>query len=156
MGLNFVSFEIDCGPHIPSCYDRQRFGARQSEGYKAGADSYITKPFSINLLKSRLNNIFEARKKLETVYSSDFKSKKIFFNESTSQIDKEFLEKLNAIIEKNLEDEELNISHIASQLNMSHSTLYRKIKALTNLTANEYIRKIRINVGETIICFQSI
>ncbi|MCK9208641.1 MAG: response regulator, partial [Salinivirgaceae bacterium] len=123
----------------------------QSEGYNAGADSYLTKPFSINLLKSRLKNILDARKKLSQVYTSSLKNKQQALFESTNQLDKEFLEKLNALIEKNLEDEEMNISTIASQLNMSHSTLYRKIKALTNLTANEYIRKIRIHVGEQLL-----
>ncbi len=123
----------------------------QSEGYSAGADSYLTKPFSINLLKSRVSNILKTREKLSKVYSSNFKNKQQFFNESTNQLDKEFLEKLTDIIEQNLEDEELNISSIASQLNMSHSTLYRKIKALTSLTANEYIRKVRINMGEQLL-----
>ena len=123
----------------------------QSEGYDAGADSYLTKPFSGNLLKSRLKNIFEAREKLSTAYTSKFKDKQSFFNESISQLDKEFLEKLTAVIETNLEDEEMSISQIASQMNMSHSTLYRKIKALTNLTANEYIRKVRMKVAEKLL-----
>ncbi len=123
----------------------------QSEGYSAGADSYLTKPFSVNLLKSRITNILKTREKLSNVYSSNFKNKQQLFNESTNQLDKEFLEKLTDIIEKNLEDEDLNISSIASQLNMSHSTLYRKIKALTSLTANEYIRKVRINMGEQLL-----
>jgi len=123
----------------------------QSEGYDAGADSYLTKPFSGNLLKSRLRNILEARKKLSAEYSSKFKDKQLLFNESISQLDKEFLEKLTAVIENNLEDEDMNISHISSQLSMSHSTLYRKIKALTNLTANEYIRKVRVKVAEQLL-----
>ncbi|MFY9153837.1 MAG: two-component regulator propeller domain-containing protein [Prolixibacteraceae bacterium] len=123
----------------------------QSEGYDAGADSYLTKPFSGNLLKSRLRNILEARKKLSTEFSSKFKDRQLLFNESISQLDKEFLKKLTAVIESNLEDEEMNISQVASQLNMSHSTLYRKIKALTNLTANEYIRKVRIKVAEQLL-----
>lgn len=123
----------------------------QSEGYSAGADSYLIKPFSVNLLKTRISNILDTRKKLSAVYSSNFKNKQLLFNESTNQLDKEFLEKLTNIIEENLEDEEMNISSIASQLNMSHSTFYRKIKALTGITANEYIRKVRINVGEQLL-----
>ncbi len=123
----------------------------QREGYDAGADSYLTKPFSGNLLKSRLRNILDARKKLSAEYSSKFKDKQLLFNESINQLDKEFLEKLTAVIENNLEDEELNITLVSSQLNMSHSTLYRKIKALTNLTANEYIRKVRIRVAEQLL-----
>jgi AraC-like DNA-binding protein len=123
----------------------------QSEGYSAGADSYLTKPFSSNLLRSRIRNILDARKKLSAAYTTNFKNKKSLFSESTNKLDTEFLEKLTAIIEQNLEDEEMNISLIASHLNMSHSTLYRKIKALTNITANEYIRKVRINTGEQLL-----
>jgi len=123
----------------------------KSEGYSAGADSYLTKPFSSTLLKSRLKNIVDTRKTLSTSYNKIFKDKKQFFKEATNQLDKEFLEKLTEVIEGNLEEEEMNISQIASNMNMSHSTLYRKIKALTDLTANEFIRKVRMRVAEELI-----
>ncbi len=123
----------------------------QKVGYDVGADSYLTKPFSSNLLKSRLRNIIDARKKYSLSSASKFKQKQELLNESIGELDKEFLKKLTAAIEENLEDEELNISYIAAQMNMSHSTLYRKIKALTNLTANEFIRKVRINFAEQLL-----
>lgn len=123
----------------------------QKIGYDAGADSYLTKPFSSNLLKSRLRNIIDSRKKYALSSTSKFKQKQELLNESIGELDKEFLKKLTAAIEANLEDEELNISYIAAQMNMSHSTLYRKIKALTNLTANEFIRKVRINFAEQLL-----
>ncbi len=123
----------------------------QKIGYDVGADSYLTKPFSINVLKSRLKNILNARKKYSLAESSGFKQKRELLNESIGELDKKFLKNLTDAIEENLEDEELNISYIAAQLNMSHSTLYRKIKALTNLTANEYIRKVRINFAEQLL-----
>jgi DNA-binding response OmpR family regulator len=123
----------------------------QKTGYDAGADSYLTKPFSSNLLMSRLKNILEARKKLWLVNSSGFKDKRQILNDSIGELDKDFLKKLTEVIEGNLEDEEMNISYIATQMNMSHSTLYRKIKALTNLTANEFIRKVRINFAEQLL-----
>jgi signal transduction histidine kinase/ligand-binding sensor domain-containing protein/DNA-binding response OmpR family regulator len=123
----------------------------KSEGYDAGADSYLTKPFSGNLLKSRLRNILDSRKMLAASFGGDFKGKQMMFSDSTNKLDKEFLEKLNAVIENNIEDEEMNIAVIATHLNMSHSTLYRKIKALTNLTANEYIRKVRMRVAEQLL-----
>ena len=138
--------------HIPVVLLTAKGGLQdQSEGYDAGADSYLTKPFSGSLLKSRLKNILESRKKTSAEYTSKFKDKQTFFNESINQLDKDFLEKLTSVIEEYLEDEEMNISQIASELNMSHSTLYRKIKALTNLTANEYIRKVRINMAEKLL-----
>lgn len=123
----------------------------QKVGYDVGADSYLTKPFSSNLLKSRVKNIIDARKKYSLSSTSKFKQKQELLNESIGELDKEFLKKLTDTIEANLEDEELNISYIATQLNMSHSTLYRKIKALTNLTANEFIRKVRINYAEQLL-----
>lgn len=120
-------------------------------GYDAGADSFLTKPFSSNLLKSRLKNILDSRKQYSLASSSKFKQKQEILNESIGELDKEFLKKLTEVIEENLEDEEMNISYVAAQLNMSHSTLYRKIKALTNLTANEFIRKVRINFAEQLL-----
>ncbi|MFB6343702.1 two-component regulator propeller domain-containing protein [Saccharicrinis sp. FJH62] len=123
----------------------------KSEGYDAGADSYLTKPFSGNLLKSRIKNILDNRKRISESYTSIFKDKQQLFNESANQIDKEFLVELNTIIEENLEDDSMNISHIADKINMSHSTLYRKIKALTDLTAAEYIRKIRLKRAEGLL-----
>ncbi|WP_340114822.1 hybrid sensor histidine kinase/response regulator transcription factor [Maribellus mangrovi] len=123
----------------------------QKIGYDVGADSYLTKPFSSNLLKSRLRNIIDARSKHSLATSSKFKQKQSVLNESIGELDKEFLQKLTTVIEENLEDEDLSISFVAAQLNMSHSTLYRKIKALTNLTANEFIRKVRINFAEQLL-----
>jgi signal transduction histidine kinase/ligand-binding sensor domain-containing protein/DNA-binding response OmpR family regulator len=122
----------------------------QEIGYDVGADSYLTKPFSSVLLKSRLRNILVARSKSLSGFSK-FKQKQQLLNESIGELDKDFLEKLTKIVEENLEDEHLNISQVATQLNMSHSTLYRKIKALTNLTANEFIRKIRIHYAEQLL-----
>ena len=123
----------------------------QKTGYDAGADSYLTKPFSSNLLMSRLKNILEARKKYWLANSSEFKGKRQLLYDSIGELDKDFLEKLTEAIEGNLEDEEMNISYVAAQMNMSHSTLYRKIKALTNLTANEFIRKVRIHFAEQLL-----
>ncbi|MCF1192317.1 response regulator [Mangrovimonas sp. AS39] len=123
----------------------------QKVGYDLGIDSYLTKPFSSNLLKSRLKNILDARQKYSLSNSSEFKAKQELLNESIGELDQEFLKKLTQTIEENLEDEKMNISYVAGQLNMSHSTLYRKIKALTNLTANEFIRKVRINFAEQLL-----
>ncbi|MGJ5641296.1 hybrid sensor histidine kinase/response regulator transcription factor [Formosa sp. S-31] len=123
----------------------------QKIGYDVGADSYLTKPFSSNLLKSRLKNIIDTRKQYSLTSVSKFKQKQQLLNESVGELDKEFLNKLTEVIEENLEDEKMNISYVAAQLNMSHSTLYRKIKALTDLTANEFIRKVRINYAEQLL-----
>jgi len=122
----------------------------KTEGYDAGADSYMTKPFSGNLLKSRVKNLLQSRIKLSDTNSS-FNNKKLTLHESANQLDKDFIEKVTIFIEQNIENENLSIPIIASQMNMSHSSLYRKIKALTDLTTNEFIRKVRIRMAEQLL-----
>lgn len=123
----------------------------QKVGYDVGADSYLTKPFSSNLLKSRLKNILDARKRYSLSSTLRFKQKQQLLNESIGALDRDFLKNLTTIIEENLEYEELNIAYVAAQINMSHSTLYRKVKALTNLSPSEFIRKVRINFAEQLL-----
>ncbi|MFA5045530.1 MAG: two-component regulator propeller domain-containing protein [Paludibacter sp.] len=123
----------------------------KTEGYNVGADSYLTKPFSSNLLRSRANNLLENRKKIAQLFSTSIVSKQSIVQESISKLDNEFIEKLTHVIEENIEIEQLNIAQIADQMNMSHSTLYRKIKTLTGLSANEFIRKIRMRNAEKLL-----
>ncbi len=121
----------------------------KSEGYEAGADSYLTKPFSGTLLRSRIKNIFETRRKLSENNVSKISTTKQpelpSESKATNELDQDFFDKLNSVIYEKLEDEQISIAEIASLMHMSHSTLYRKVKALTNITVNEYIRKIKMN-----------
>lgn len=122
----------------------------KADGYDAGADSYMTKPFSGNLLKSRVKNLLQTRPKLNEAATA-FKNKKQLLHDSASQLDKDFIEKVTNIIETHIELEDLSVSQIASMMNMSHSSLYRKIKALTDLTTNEFIRKVRMKLAEQLL-----
>jgi YesN/AraC family two-component response regulator len=123
----------------------------KAEGYNVGADSYLTKPFSGNLLRSRVSNLLESRKKIAQLFSTAIVSKQSIVQESIGKLDNEFIDKLTSVIEENIEIEQLNIAHIADLMNMSHSTLYRKIKTLTGLSANEFIRKIRMRNAERLL-----
>lgn len=123
----------------------------KTEGYNIGADSYITKPFSAKLLQSRVNNLLDVRKKMTALFSPSNIQKQTLLKESLNQLDNEFIEKVIGIIEQNIESEQINIAQIAQQLNMSHSTLYRKLKAVTGLTINEFIRKIRMSTTEKLL-----
>lgn len=122
----------------------------QEKGYDSGADSYLTKPFSARLLHSRIENLLESKRKLAEQISSFGKvSDNLNSNLLTGQIrmnklDQEFLNKLTEIVESNLETEDLDINFIKERMNMSYSTFYRKVKGLTSLTPNEFIRKIRL------------
>ncbi|MDP4270581.1 MAG: two-component regulator propeller domain-containing protein [Bacteroidota bacterium] len=123
----------------------------KTEGYSTGADSYLTKPFSAALLQSRVNNLLEARRKIAASFASAPKQKQAIITESLNNLDKEFLDKFTDIVEKNLEAEQVNIAFVAEKMNMSHSTLYRKVKALTDMSANELVRKIKIQNAERLL-----
>lgn len=123
-------------------------------GYENGADSYLTKPFSAKLLKSRINNILSARKKLVsslTEMMAGKNSTESLDSAATgveevrlSKIDSEFLEKFTKLIEDNLTHPNLDMNFIQNRLNMSRSTLYRKIKGITGMSGNEFIRKVKL------------
>ena len=121
----------------------------KEEGYAAGADSFITKPFSARLLNSRINNILENRRKIAgliTAIPETENEQKDIENErkNLNKLDQEFLDKVTGIIEENLSIEKMDVAFIADKMCMSHSTLYRKIKGLTEMSVNEFVRKIKM------------
>ncbi len=117
--------------------------ARQSEesyieGYETGADSYITKPFSIQVLESRMLNLLNNRQKLASVYQIMPKPD-VIENEKTEN---SFIEELKS---KLLYSEgNYNVEILAENMHMSRSQLYRKIKALTNQSASDFIAEVRM------------
>jgi signal transduction histidine kinase/ligand-binding sensor domain-containing protein/DNA-binding response OmpR family regulator len=124
----------------------------RTEGYSVGADSYITKPFSTSLLTSRVTNLLKNREILASQMNASNKTnKQKIFSDSLSQLDKEFIEIVVKIIRENSYTEKIDIEFIAEKVFMSHSTLYRKIKAVTGLSINEFIRKIKIQYAEELL-----
>ncbi len=122
----------------------------QQRCYECGADSFITKPFSINLLKSRINNIFDSQKTTASFILQKINAKSPASEDNQempklSTLDQKFLAQINAIIQENIFSEKLNLVFIAERLKVSQSTLYRKMKALTGVSGNEYIRKMRLS-----------
>jgi len=125
----------------------------KEEGYLSGADSYLTKPFSASLLQSRIYNLLDSRKKLAEQFKFNLKleSNSELLHKSASQLDNEFIHKIKQLIEDNLEQEKIDVGYLADKLSMSSSTLYRKIKALTGVSTNEFIRKIKMNHAEQLL-----
>lgn len=112
------------------------------KGYKAGADGYLGKPFDQEMLKVLIESIVANRKALKEKFSNEvsFDVTEI----SHSPADDKFLEKINAVLDEYLTEQDLNINKLCSLLNVSPSKLYRKIKELTDLSPNEFIRMLRL------------
>lgn len=124
----------------------------KEEGYDSGADSYLTKPFSARLLQSRIQNLLANRRRLAeliTLKNSRDPSDPVIVQELADEprlnrLDQEFMDKLNRIIEEHINTEDLDMAFMTDKMAMSHSTFYRKIKALTGMSAKVYIRKLRL------------
>lgn len=141
----------------------------QEEGYDSGADSYLTKPFSAKLLHSRIRNILSGRRRLadyivqknisqfETSADEQQTSPKATEEKEDamtcqiSNLDKKFLEKLNKLIENHISTDDLDMAFMTDKMAMSHSTFYRKVKALTGMSANEYIKKAKLRHSMTLL-----
>jgi len=111
-------------------------------GVQIGADDYISKPFDPDYLMEKVQKLLLSHAKLKKQYS-----KSIRLDPSDVEIDateEVFLKKCISIIEKNLQNEGFTAETLATHLNVSNSSLYRKLKSLTNLSSAEFIRSIRI------------
>lgn len=124
----------------------------KEEGYDSGADSYLTKPFSAKLLRIRIRNLLENRKRLQALLTgallvSETEPPK----ETLSKLDRKFIEKLDKTIDENMMSDNLNIDFLTDIMAMSRATFYRKMKALTGLSAMEYIRKKRLQYAASLL-----
>ena len=115
-------------------------------GMKAGADDYITKPFSSEFLHARIENLMNQRIHLQQYYRSQYISSKSEYNlpplEIKSQED-QFMQSLVVLMNENLENFDLNIDLLATKLNMSRTVFFNKLKSLTGFSPVEFVREVR-------------
>lgn len=112
------------------------------DGMKLGADEYIVKPYSVDYLKVRIENLMSNRNKIKEAYQHSPESS--VEDIAYSKADEEFLNKLVEKIHQHLNEDDLNVDSLAQMLNMSRATLYRKLKNVSELTPNEFIRLVRL------------
>ncbi|HHV87096.1 MAG TPA: response regulator [Petrimonas sp.] len=112
------------------------------QGFEIGADAYIDKPFSLEVLMAQIANLLQNREKLRETF---LKHPYIGANSmALTKSDEEFIRKLHAIVLDNMDNSEFIVEDMAEQFNMSRASFYRKIKGVLNLTPNEYIRAERL------------
>lgn len=119
------------------------------EGLELGADAYIEKPFSKEHLQAQIASLLNNRSMIREYFAS---SPLVHIKSMAhSKADERFLETLNDIIDKNIEDADLDVEKLARILNMSRITLYRKIKAISNLTPIELINITRLKKSAALL-----
>jgi DNA-binding response OmpR family regulator len=114
----------------------------QFEGFKAKADAYITKPFSMDILLLRIQNLIEQQEKRKELYKNA-----IVLNPSnitTTDIDRELIKKAILLIDQNLDDSTYSVEKLSNDMFMDRTSLYRKLQVIVGQTPSEFIRSIRL------------
>ncbi|QZK90073.1 response regulator [Flavobacterium sp. CHNK8] len=118
------------------------------EGIDSGADIYLSKPFELDILKSSLAQLITSRQIMfKKFYTGITKQGK----EKTTSLDNDFIQKILHFINENLSESELSVELLSSKVFLSRSQLYRKIKTLTGVSVNEFIRNVRLEKAKQLL-----
>lgn len=112
------------------------------EGYKSGADCYLTKPFSMDILNNRLRHLLNLQQKRKQIFLTGVEIRTEDL--TTSHIDEEFLKKAVACVEMNIDNSAYSVEQFSEQMCMSRMNLYRKLQSITGQKPTEFIRSIRL------------
>jgi len=112
------------------------------ESYQTGADAFLSKPFNEKILKARIENLLETRKRLRKLFQ---KNPMTFLQDESMKVqEKSFFEKVVELIEQNLDNSSFSVDQLGQEIGFTRVHLYRKIKALTGKTPSEFIRNYRL------------
>lgn len=112
------------------------------EGLRLGADDYITKPFNVNILLSRCNNLVNNRILLQEKFSKQPQATHQIL--ATNPLDKELVDKAMRVIEKHIDNVEFNVDILAHETGIARTKLFTKLKAITGQTPYEFILTVRL------------
>lgn len=114
----------------------------QLNGFENGADAYVMKPFNLKILALNIHNLLQARETIRQKFGQvvTLEPKNLIIN-TTEQ---NFLNKIMNLIENHLADPDFDVPKLASEIGMSQPVLYKKIRALTDLSVNDFIKSIRL------------
>ena len=121
----------------------------RAEGYKAGADAYIAKPFDMEVLLARICNLLEKQEKRQQDFSHSISLDPKTVTDSSP--DEAFLNEVIGHIEKNIDNSEYTIDSLAGDVVMSRMSFYRKMKSLTGQTPADFIRTVRLKTAAKLL-----
>ena len=124
---------------------------QKTEGIESGANMYITKPFDMNYLKACLHNLLKGEEQLYDYIRKELLVTPNETAEETNNQDELFLKKVMEIISENIGNPELSVDMISSQMGMSSTHLYRKIKAITNQSTKDILKNYRLQKAAQMI-----
>ena len=119
------------------------------EGLQAGVDAYITKPFSTQLLLATIINLMNQRSLLKEKFSADKSLQQTMI--TTSELDREFLERLDAVIDKHLSDAAFSADDFAGEMALGRTIFFRKVKGVTGFSPKEYLRIRRMKKAAALL-----
>ena len=136
--------------HIPLILLTAKTGLDSKlRGLRSGADDYLTKPFHTEELLARMYNLLELRRKLRQQVrqpnTTTLATDNLEPNNFLSELDQDFLRRFSLLLEQHLDDEQLGVEEFAQKMFISRSQLHRKLKALTDQNATDFIRDYRLN-----------
>lgn len=132
--------------HIPVILLTARSAVSQVvEGLSACADDYLVKPFDNNVLMLKVGNLIKGRDQLKQLYQKSLSSnQEESSSSSVPDVNSEFLDKLRGLVLQNLEEADFGVNEMAFQVGMSVSVLYRKLRSLTGMTVNDFIKTVKM------------
>ncbi|MDO6602846.1 substrate-binding domain-containing protein [Arenibacter palladensis] len=136
--------------HIPTII-LTAMGGKESylEGLQAGADLYLTKPFSYSVLMQSIQSLLFNREKLRYYYTNSIN--KLDAVSSFNNVEQEFLDRLNRLIKNNLDNSEFNVEQLAVDLAISRMQLYRKVKATLGINVSDYLNNFRLDKAKQLL-----
>ena len=148
----------DISSHIPVILLTARaLEKHQIEGYESGADAYLTKPFSPELLLARIDNLLQSRHQLKDLWATKPATENAVAtpaevtSATTMPIEDAFISRFKNMVEQRLTDSNLSVEDLAADMGLSRVQLYRKVKALTGSTPVDLLRKARLAQAQRLL-----
>ncbi|WP_307759335.1 ATP-binding protein [uncultured Mediterranea sp.] len=124
------------------------------EGLRMGADDYVTKPFDVELLLMRCNNMIRNRQLVKEKYTKQMDTEIVML--TTNTLDKKFLEDIVRVIDVNLDNVDFDIPFLCQEVGMSRTAFQRRFKALTNLTPNDFVIQYKLKKAADLLVHEQI